>query len=83
MNKVLYQRLGNILKQLYLIGVNTKYFFKWVLCLEDKRKQNVKKHHVIYQLGNKNKYRWSIHGQQHTYLFEFPIAVGFKSIGSM
>lgn len=28
MNKVLYQRLGNVPKQLHLSGINTKYFFK-------------------------------------------------------
>lgn len=38
-NKVFYQRLGNIFKQLHLCGIDTKYFFKGVLCLKDKRRK--------------------------------------------
>lgn len=34
---MLYQWLGNILKQLQLSGVNTEYFLKGVLCLKGKQ----------------------------------------------
>lgn len=62
MNEVLYQRPGNILKQLHLSGINTKHFFKGVLCLKDKeRKQYTAHMNGIQQKMEKKSYNYHPH----------------------
>lgn len=55
MNEILHQWSGNILKQLSLSGINTKYFFKTVLCLMDTQRQ-----HMLQVKGNKELTIWAI-----------------------
>lgn len=51
MNEVIYQWLGNIFKQLHLSGINTKYFFEGVLCLKNKKRENI--HHTLIDFNRK------------------------------
>lgn len=56
MNEVIYQWLGNILKQLHLSGINTKYFFKGVLCLKDKQERTVRVNGIQQKIDDKSNY---------------------------